>query len=84
MSDVAVSSSATTANQYSNVTHKLQIVNSTQPPKTSTAQNSKQREFNFGFDETMRDTGTTAINESKLAQYQEVIKKVRLGMDEMG
>ena len=60
--------------------NKLHLVTTSQPLKTSTANTKK--EFNFGFDETIRDQNQ-AINESKLQQYQEVIKKVRLGMDDV-
>ena len=55
-------------------------------PNTYTNQTSSQKKFNFGegaFDETLRDSGQAAIDERKMHQYQEVIKRVRLGMDEI-
>lgn len=55
-------------------------------PNTQTNQTSSQKRFNFGegaFDETLRDQGQTAIDERKMQQYHEVIKRVRLGMDDI-
>ena len=42
----------------------------------------KDRSDEKNFDETLRDTGNAAIDQLKLQQYQDVIKRVRLGLDE--